>query len=689
MALSGIRDLATNLRQGISALGSGNVASASGSLGAAFGNIFHFVGAGMFAYSMVETLRNKELSWYEKLFPATLFGISAALSIATGVTMALALAAAVPILAFVGSTVTLVRNISVYFSEKWEKRRIKKDFKNKEKIENLIDKLGIPKDLQAEYEKFEKATSLLKAHRHLPQKLFESEPDDIEKMCKIANIDEKTIKTFQEASQIRKRIAAAQLPESLRNEIKDILIYRKDKKHMSERQMRDVMVRVINHSINRNQAQQEKIRGIMSVIPHASKESFENTLDLLSLPADKLEQHREFLNDAHLQNEIMMMLVGKNLSLDWLKQPQVDFEKELLDKGFDKAQIAVLRHAHDQYQLVEQYRLPDELKAELKIYLESLTNLNTPEEKQKAGDFVVKFADYFINSPKADKSSLMYTLVFESPDIKFTNIGDWMTKATKWRQENTEKQFKEDYGEVMDLFKRRQRLHTLSESAGDRLKIIGWNVVAVLLSAVATFVPMIMLATPAAPAAVPVYGALSAVAALPAAVAAFKGTKLAWKGYKLNKKVENVQGQVEYAVSPNVEEVVEKKKRAAVEEPGLFKRAANAIGSFFSGLLGKKKEMEISVPMHPKVETDVGVVRQPESDEADLASLEKETQTVAETEEVESGPRNMRSSLTTHFETVANKDSDSPVSEEGIEDKATNERLEQEGLESSKYSSKP
>ncbi|MGE4348692.1 MAG: hypothetical protein AB7D28_02875 [Candidatus Berkiella sp.] len=684
MALSGARDLVTNLRQGISALGAGNVGSASGSLGAAFGNIFHFVGAGMFAYSMVETLRNKELSWYEKLFPATLFGISAALSIATGVIMALALAAAVPVLAFVGSTVTLVRNIAVYFSEKWEKRRIKKDFKDKDKIENLIDKLGVPKDLQAEYEKFEKATSLLKAYRHLPSKLFESEPDAIEEMCKIANINEQTIKTFQEASQIRKRIAAAQLPENLRNEIKDILIYRKDKKHMSERQMRDVMVRVLNHSININQAQQEKIRGIMSVIPHASKENFENTLDLLSLPADKLEPHREFLNNAHLQNEIMMMLVGKNLSPDWLKQPHADFEKELLDKGFDKADAATLRYAHNQYQLVEQYRLPDDFKAELKIYLENLTNLNTPEDKKKAGDFIVKFADYFINSPNADKSSLMYTLVFESPDIKFTNIGDWMTKATKWRQENTEKQFKEDYGEVMNLFKRRQRLHSLSENASTRLKIIGWNVVAVLLSAVATFVPMIMLATPAAPAAVPVYGALSAIAALPAAVAAYKGTKLAWKGYKLNKKVENVQGQVEYAVSPSVEEFVEKKTQTAAEAPGVFRRAANAIGSFFSGLLGKKKEIEISAPIHPEVEIAVEVVEEAASDKADLTSAEKET------EAVESGPRNTRS-LIKHFETVANKDSEPEllVSEDGEKDKAANEKLEKEALESSKYSIKP
>lgn len=594
MPLEDLDSLGSNLSDGVNAISKGDVAGASSNLSDAFGNIFQFVGAGLFTFAFVQTIRNKELAWYEKLIPATMYALSAATSIAAGVTMALAVAAAVPILSFIGSTFTFLRNTATYFAEKWEARRIKKDLKNKEEVERIVSRLGVPNNL---LDKLDRAQAHLRKFNRLPDKLFESDPQTVREMCEMLSMDEASIAQFVEASEITEKIKKYQIPEKLRNDIMAVLVYKKEQSHLTKKQMRNLMVRVINHTVNVNHMQQEKIHDIMKTIPYANAQDFDDTIDQLCMPSDKLREYRNFIEQPGLQASIRQMLRDKDLAEDWLHQPHKKLKKELKKLGFNGADRKILLNAYAQYQLPVQYKLPEQLKVDLKQYLQLINNSESPADKQKASKFLAKFSEYFASSDKAAKTSPLYTLLFETPDVKFESPQQWMTEVTRQHQERTKQEFKSNYGKLFRMFERRQRLHHLIQSKAERIKIIAWSGVAAFVSALATFIPLGLLATPAAPAAAPVYGALSAAAAAPAAVAAFKGANLAWRGHKLEGKVRGVEERVDDAMSPVVDDFVHKVQREQkhkqsrentqqmeVSQPGVFRRMASAIGGFFSGL---------------------------------------------------------------------------------------------------------
>lgn len=590
MAIQALSNLWNNIRQGMAAIGAGQFASASAALSQAFGSIFHLVGAGLFAFSFINVLRNKELEWYEKLLPATMFGLSSALSIATAVTMALALASVVPILAFVGSAFTLVRNVTVLIAEYWESRRIKKDLTNEVKLRNMVDRLGVPKDLIPKLETMQQAQQVLKSFRQLPDKLFESDPQTVREICSLHRLGDKLTEQFVEASQIQKDLSTYQLPFAIREKLIDLVLYDKSKSHLKKKEMRDVMVRILNHNINVNAHQQEKIHHLLKLVPIASDQKMGRVLDDLCLPAHLLTEYKEFQNNAELQNTIEQFLASKNLSPDWLRKSHPNITESLQAKGFSAQEINVLKRAHELHRSVKQYKLPNDLKVDLKRYIRGVgVKQKDQAQLQFESDFLVKMADYFCDANHADKSSPLFTLIFETPDFKYKNMEQWLAKAVHWHQQQSKDQFDAQYGKLFDVFERRQRLQALLKARTGRLKVIALSFVATILSALAVFLPMGLAATPAAPAAVPLYGALSAVAAIPAAASAFIGARLAWSNYKLGNKVSSTRDKVDYAISPNVDEYTQtQKQRMGKTEPGYFRRAVNALGGLFSGLFGKK-----------------------------------------------------------------------------------------------------
>lgn len=545
-----IESLATHLKTALAASTAGNFRGAIGGLAGAFTNLFQFAGAGMLAYSALETARSKELSWYEKIFPVTAFGLGAGVALVTGVVLSLGLSLAVPPLMFLGSAATFIRNMGIHFSEWRERRRIKKIFSDQNKLKETISKMSLPSKLQnrlfelllyrkkslvrqerkdlkdkikALKNQVDKAQKLLKSHKRLPATLFELEPDVIREMGNTLGLDQNVINQLAEASQATRELVPSQE-----------LLKQWDTDSLRTREMRDVMVRVLNHSLNTHQGEQEKAQKILSLLPKDSKRSLDETLDILNLPESELNRYNNLTDEQ------------------------------------------------EKVRLRDAYRLPPALKSDLIGYLNKTSQKMTPEEEQKAGKFIVQLADHYAKRDPKLGHSLLHHMVFEKPDMPFENINQWMKDIA---QKPLESQFQSEYGEIMNLFEKRQRLHFLSSAANDRLKVIGLSGISMLTSGLACFVPLGLMATPAAAAAPAVYAGLSAAAAAPAAGASLIGTKLGLRSWQWARKVGIIRTATEGVIAPSVEDEAESEK---IQQPKEGIKKGNWLTRWLKSLFSPK-----------------------------------------------------------------------------------------------------
>lgn len=598
MAFSVLNIVNNSLRGAFNALKGGELADSIGALGDAFSAIFQFLGVGFFAFGALSVARQKHLKWYEKLIPISMFAISALVSTAAAVAIIASLSLALPILLCISSTMTCVRHIAFFITEQIEKRRLKNIFKKEDELASKIDRLGIPKPLLKEYDKMLEAQALLRKYDRLPQRLFEFDPDTVREMCELTGVGQTVTDKYVEASKIQKDIKRYQMPEKLRQRLKETMAYEKWKKPLEKDEMRNLMVRVLNHSINVNFEEQEKLCNLFSMIPSASDQDIEETLDILMLPANERNDFMRFKEDAKLQHELKQLLNANALNVNWLKQPHDNIDTKLAQLDLSKEDVVKLKKAHEHYQLLSKFQLPPDLKHDLKIYLGKLKHKQSPQEQEEAGAFIVRLAEHFLNNPEADKSALLYTLVFEAPDFKFNNMKDWMKKAAKYQEQANKDKFSNDYGEILELFEKKQRLYTLHKATWDRLEIIFWTGSAALLSAIGTGVSIGLAATGyGAAAAVPIYAAFSAAAVIPSAISAIKGGQLALRNFWQESKVADIKSKVESAASPTIDEAMQRKAKSTqkarkLDDPRSFiKKARDNLASLwqtFKGLFSKK-----------------------------------------------------------------------------------------------------
>ncbi len=134
--------------------GHGDFGDALNAVGDIGKNILHFVGFGWAVHEILTLAQRDDLKTRQKIVPMIGYGLTAAVSLTTGIIVCVGALALLPPLMFAASVVNVVRNIGVYLKEKAERKNLRKQFADLEAINHAINQFDLPDKIRYDFREF-------------------------------------------------------------------------------------------------------------------------------------------------------------------------------------------------------------------------------------------------------------------------------------------------------------------------------------------------------------------------------------------------------------------------------------------------------------------------------------------------------------------------------------------------------
>ncbi len=256
---------------------------------------------------------------------------------------------------------------------------------------------------------------------------------------------------------------------------------------------------------------------------------------------------------------------------------------------------------------INQFDLPEKIRHDFREFIKQ------PHfDAIKIQELYVRIGNHFINKTAKQQQELS-DLILHS---KIENISpqekrDLRAKIKK-HEKALKKQFHKEYGGLFTLLEKKQRLHRLEKSVGDRFKSIFISVGVAVVSLLAFVVPIALLSTPAAPVAPLVYKVLAGVGTAIGALGAAVAVKLSWQESKSKAKAEKPKEELMEAVYPKLIDsapVQKNEVRAHVlYKRSLWTKVKDKLSSGWKGMFAKKQIANAPDDETPQV-TEKGYVK--------------------------------------------------------------------------------
>jgi hypothetical protein len=131
----------------------GNFSEVGGTVAEIGGELFKFFGLINATMNIVNTIKKPTLKPHQKIFPIAINVLVGTLSLTAGILACLAFTAILPLIMFVGSILSIARNVGSYVEERFELKNLKNKFKDQSFLEKELSNLKLPPKLREDIAK--------------------------------------------------------------------------------------------------------------------------------------------------------------------------------------------------------------------------------------------------------------------------------------------------------------------------------------------------------------------------------------------------------------------------------------------------------------------------------------------------------------------------------------------------------